>query len=90
MAKKRTFVATVQILIEADNEPEACDAVCLQMNDFSGAVCDWSYLKVGGQDMSHFIKKCKVCLTVMSQCRCMDCGKKVEWGVCEVCGDAFK
>lgn len=34
--------------------------------------------------MSHFIKKCKVCQTVISQCRCP--GPKTEiWEICANC-----
>jgi len=35
--------------------------------------------------MKHFIKKCGVCGTILSQCRCMDCRKTVILDVCEAC-----
>lgn len=37
--------------------------------------------------MSHFKKICKKCNTVIAQCRCMDCNKVIEYGVCEKCKD---
>ena len=38
----------------------------------------------------HFIKYCFVCKTVMAQCRCMDCTKTVEFGVCDECKNKDK
>ncbi len=38
--------------------------------------------------MGHFIKKCKKCQAVISQCRCMDCNKTIEWGLCRKCYEA--
>lgn len=43
---KRFFIATVHIMVEADNESEASDAIseCLTGNlQFSGAIKDWGY-----------------------------------------------
>lgn len=37
------------------------------------------------QSMGHFIKKCSVCGKVIVQCRCMDCIKIPEFGVCLDC-----
>lgn len=35
--------------------------------------------------MSHFIRKCRRCKTIIGQCRCMSNYKHVEWGVCSNC-----
>lgn len=35
--------------------------------------------------MNHFIEKCKSCQTVISQCRCADHNKEVQWSLCEKC-----
>lgn len=35
--------------------------------------------------MSHFIRKCGVCGTVISQCRCFDCNKTVILDICDNC-----
>lgn len=35
--------------------------------------------------MSHFIKKCKSCGAVITQCRCMSKDKKIEWIYCGDC-----
>ena len=40
--------------------------------------------------IGHFIKYCSVCKTVMAQCRCVDCNKTVEFGVCDECKDKDK
>ena len=34
---------------------------------------------------NHFIKYCRVCQTVISQCRCPSKDKKILWGVCWDC-----
>ena len=34
---------------------------------------------------NHYIKKCKKCLDVISQCRCPDANKEIRWGICDVC-----
>jgi glycine/D-amino acid oxidase-like deaminating enzyme len=33
--------------------------------------------------MSHFIKKCRACGTVIAQCRCPSKDKAIEWGECK-------
>jgi len=33
----------------------------------------------------HFIERCHVCGTVISQCRCMDCSKMIILGTCSKC-----
>jgi len=46
MAKKNVYLATVKILVEADNENEACDAIsqCLTHNLMdNGEIIDWQY-----------------------------------------------
>lgn len=35
--------------------------------------------------MSHFIKKCKECGVVITQCRCFAHDKTVTYGLCEKC-----
>ena len=35
--------------------------------------------------MSHYIKICKICGTVISQCRCMSCEKTRQEGICKKC-----
>ena len=35
--------------------------------------------------MKHFKKVCKVCNEVIAQCRCMDCNKTTEYGICAMC-----
>lgn len=40
--------------------------------------------------MSHFIKKCKICLKTITQCRCPDKNKTVEWDICEECKNKDK
>jgi len=35
--------------------------------------------------MSHFIKKCKECDKIISQCRCMDKNKEVRYSICNNC-----
>lgn len=60
---KGAWICTVQLLIPeiAEGEPditseaEACDAVSAMLSENlrqSGALLDWSYLKVGGQFLS--------------------------------------
>lgn len=34
---------------------------------------------------THFIVKCEMCGTVLSQCRCMSCSKEVKYSVCDAC-----
>ena len=38
----------------------------------------------GGPHAGHFIKKCRVCMTVISQCRCPG-PKPIIMGVCDKC-----
>ncbi len=50
MAKKMTYIATVQILVEASDESTACDVVsaCLSENlKEKNAIVDWSYINKG-------------------------------------------
>lgn len=35
--------------------------------------------------MSHYIKKCKICKKVISQCRCMSCNKTEIFDICNEC-----
>jgi len=35
--------------------------------------------------MSHFIKYCKLCNVVMSQCRCPSRDKEIQYGTCDKC-----
>ncbi len=35
--------------------------------------------------MSHFIELCRICGTVISQCRCAGPNKEQRWGICEDC-----
>lgn len=44
---KKKYVATVQIVVDANNEDEACDAISGVL-DHEG-VFDWGYVKIGGQ-----------------------------------------
>lgn len=37
--------------------------------------------------MSHFIKVCKLCEAVISQCRCPSEDKVKEYGICEKCAN---
>ncbi len=48
------FIATVQLLIDAKDQAEACDGVSELLSgnaleDDNSLIVDWSYLKVGGQ-----------------------------------------
>ena len=45
---QKKYVATVQILVDAEDDSTACDGLSelLSHNKF---VVDWSYLKLGGQ-----------------------------------------
>ncbi len=51
MIEKR--VATVQILLDTDNDAEACDMLSALLSDhgFPFGVIDWGYLKHGGQHL---------------------------------------
>lgn len=40
--------------------------------------------------MSHFIKLCAYCGTVISQCRCMDKNKPLTYGCCDKCSKDFQ
>ena len=33
----------------------------------------------------HFILKCTECGIIITQCRCMESGKELRWGVCKKC-----
>lgn len=35
--------------------------------------------------MSHYIKRCKICRKVISQCRCMSCNKVELFDICDEC-----
>lgn len=35
--------------------------------------------------MAHFIEKCKMCKTVIRQCRCPDKNKTIRWIICSNC-----
>ena len=35
--------------------------------------------------MSHHVKKCRECKTIISQCRCFDHNKEVIWETCATC-----
>jgi hypothetical protein len=35
--------------------------------------------------MTHFTKICSECKKVIAQCRCMDCIKVPEFGICDEC-----
>ena len=36
--------------------------------------------------LAHFIRRCRVCCDVITQCcRCADPNKRVEWATCEKC-----
>jgi hypothetical protein len=35
--------------------------------------------------MGHFKEICKMCGTIISQCRCMDCNKEVTYNICDAC-----
>lgn len=48
---KKVYIATVQIAVEAEDNPTACDAIseCLTHNLMhNGAILDWSYVPVNG------------------------------------------
>lgn len=45
----KSYLATIQVLVKADSEAEACDALS---EGLRGIVRDWSYLRVGGQYLS--------------------------------------
>lgn len=51
---EKCYVATVQVLVQANSHGEACDGIGETMREAerSGFVVDWSYLKVGGQHLS--------------------------------------
>ncbi len=44
------YVATVQVLVEAEDEAQACDAISALLE--RAPVRDWGYLQVGGQHLS--------------------------------------
>ena len=50
---KSAYLATVQILIpECDSQAQAEDAIIAMLTEnlqYSGAILDWGYLKIGGQ-----------------------------------------
>ena len=54
---RRAYVATVQLLILADSDAEAMDAVSGILSDYemsSGTLKDWAYLRIGGQLLGPF------------------------------------
>lgn len=42
-------------------------------------------MKGGLMPSNHYVEKCKVCLKVMSQCRCPSTVKATRWGICKEC-----
>jgi len=40
--------------------------------------------------MGHFIKKCRLCSVVISQCRCPSLDKQLLFGICQECDDRWK
>lgn len=40
--------------------------------------------------MNHFIERCKICNTVISQCRCSSPDKEQRWGICDKCKESNK
>ena len=40
--------------------------------------------------MRHFIKKCRLCAVVISQCRCPSLDKQSLFGICQKCDDRLK
>lgn len=49
---RKAFIATVQLLIEADEEGYACDAVSELLSNERNEIIDWGYIQVGGQYLS--------------------------------------
>lgn len=33
----------------------------------------------------YFIKLCGSCIKVIAQCKCMNCNRKIEYGICDGC-----
>ena len=50
----KAYVATVQLLIVAESDAQAMDAVSGILSDYEieGALKDWAYLRLGGQILS--------------------------------------
>ena len=51
---KKAYVATVQLLIIAESDAQAMDAISGILSDYEmeGTLKDWAYLSVGGQLLS--------------------------------------
>lgn len=42
------MVATLQVLVDAEDDPAACDILSSLLSD-SEFITDWAYVKIGGQ-----------------------------------------